>query len=205
METSQIIAYVIALGIAVAIPGPGLTALMARTLSNGVTIGFAFMFGLMLGDLVYLTFAVFGLALVAANFANVFIVIKWFSVLYLCYLAWQFWTAKHQNMNTNAQTTRRDLLSAVVSGLGVTLGNPKPIAFYLALLPLVIDIESVTFSHWLTTLVPLTVIVLMSIGGVYILAANSMRLYLANRTAQKSIHRVAALAMVGAAGTMVMK
>ncbi len=205
METSQILAYVIALGVAVAIPGPGLTALMARTLSSGVTIGFTFMFGLMLGDLIYLTFAVFGLALVAANFANIFIVIKWFSVLYLCYLAWQFWTAKHHDMNTKTPTTTRDLLSAVISGVGVTLGNPKPIAFYLALLPLVIDIESVTFNHWLFTLVPLTVIVLMSIGGVYILAANSMRVYLANRSAQRAIHRVAALAMVGAAGTMVMK
>ena len=68
-----------------------------------------------------------------------------------------------------------------------------------------IDIDTVTFNHWLYTLVPLTVIVLMSIGAVYILAADRLRTYLANRSAQKTIHRLAAVAMAGAAVTMLMK
>lgn len=204
MELSQIIAYVMALGIAVAIPGPGITALVARTLSGGTTTGMAFMTGLMLGDLIYLTFAVFGLALLANTFANIFIIIKWLSIAYLCYLAWQFWTAPQTEIKTESTSTR-DLLSACTSGLGVTLGNPKPIAFYLALLPLVINIEKVTFNNWLFTLVPLTMAVLLSIGGIFIFAANSMRRYLTNNKAQKTMYRLAAMAMLGAAGTMALK
>ncbi len=193
-----------ALGIAVAIPGPGITALVARTLSGGTSTGIAFMTGLMFGDLIYLTFAVFGLALVANTFANIFVVIKWLSIAYLCYLAWQFWTASQSEIKTESTSTR-SFLSACISGIGVTLGNPKPIAFYLALLPLVIDIEKVTFSNWLFTLVPLTMAVLYGVGGVFIFAANSMRRYLANHAAQQTMHRVAAVAMLGAAGTMALK
>lgn len=204
MALSQIVAYALALGIAVAIPGPGITALIARTLSGGTIMGMAFMTGLMLGDLIYLTFAVFGLALVANTFAHIFIVIKWLSITYLCYLAWQFWTATQTGINAEDISTR-DLLSACLSGLGVALGNPKPIAFYLALLPIIIDIEQVTFSNWLFTLVPLTMAVLMIIGGVFIFAAHRMRRYLANHSAQKTMHRVAAVTMLGAAGTMLLK
>jgi type IV conjugative transfer system protein TraL len=49
--------------------------------------------GILAGDLVYLVFALFGLAAIATWFGPVFVVIKWASALYLLYIAWQFWTA----------------------------------------------------------------------------------------------------------------
>jgi len=63
LEYTQVIAYIIALGIAAAIPGPGMIALVARSLSTGALTGFTLLFGIILGDLLYLSFAVFGLAL----------------------------------------------------------------------------------------------------------------------------------------------
>ena len=103
MDSTQIIAYALALGIAAAIPGPGMIALVARSLSGGAFSGFALLTGIVLGDLVYLSFAVFGLALIAQSFHWLFVLIKWGSVLYLTWLAWQFWSAKTQRievMNT---------------------------------------------------------------------------------------------------------
>ena len=69
---TELAAYAIALGVAAAIPGPGMTALVARSVGNGAVAGFAMLFGLIIGDLCYLSFAVFGLAVVAKNFAALF-------------------------------------------------------------------------------------------------------------------------------------
>lgn len=204
LDSTQILAYIVALGVAAAIPGPGITALVARTVGGGMATGFAMLGGLILGDLVYLSFAVFGLAVIAKTFATIFIAIKWFSILFLCYLAWQFWTAKHHDLSSKV-TTRRNLAAAAVSGLTITLGNPKTIAFYLAILPLVIQLEQVTFSVWIYLLVPLTIAVLLVVGGIYIIGATSIRRLLSGRTAQRNLHRGAAAAMAGAAGTMMLR
>ena len=95
------------------------------------------------------------------------------------------------------------MFSAGVSGLAITLGNPKTIAFYLALLPLVLNLEDVTVSVWGQWLVPATILVLLVVGAVFILGALAIRKILSSELAQKRLHRGAAIAMAGAAGSMI--
>ena len=205
MEFSQALAYVVALGIAAAIPGPGMTALVARSISAGGKSGFAMLSGLIMGDLIYLSFAVFGLALIAQSFGALFTVIKWGAIAYLCYLAWQFWNAEHQSLESNTEVSRSDLFTASLSGLTITLGNPKTIAFYLALLPVVIELGSVSLQSWAFVLVPLTIVVLLIVGSIFVLGAVAVRKSLSSVKAQQIIHRGAAGAMLAAAGTMALR
>lgn len=202
ISATELAAYAIALGVAAAIPGPGMTALVARSVGNGAVAGFAMLMGLIIGDLCYLSFAVFGLAVVAKNFAALFIVIRWFSILYLLYLAWQFWTADRTDLNRSI-SNRRTLFSAGVSGLAITLSNPKTIAFYLALLPLVLNLEDISVIVWGQWLVPTTIAVLLVVGAVFILGALAVRRLLSSELAQKRLHRGAAVAMAGAATSMI--
>lgn len=90
-DIAQIISYMTALGLAAAIPGPGMTALVARSVSGGAVAGFTMLAGLILGDLIYLSVAVFGLAVIAHSYTSVFTMINWAASLYLFMLAWQFW------------------------------------------------------------------------------------------------------------------
>ncbi len=204
INLADIAAYTVALGIAAAIPGPGITALVARSVGSGTRAGFALLAGIIMGDLLYLSFAVFGLALIAQSFGTVFTVIRWLSIAYLLYLAWQFWSAERHDMQVT-ETTRKDLGAAMMSGLAITLSNPKTIAFYLALLPLVLDLHSISASNWAMVLVPATILVLLFVGTVYILGALAVRRILAGANAQKRLHRSAAVAMAGAAGTMILR
>ncbi len=204
IDLSQALAYTVALGIAAAIPGPGMTALVARSVSSGATAGMAMLMGLIIGDLIYLSFAVFGLSLLAQSFSALFVAIRWASIAYLCYLAWQFWHAEHHDLDSKANSSR-DLLSSTGSGLAITLGNPKTIAFYLALLPAVIDLEAVSFASWATVLVPLTVAVLIVVGGIFVLGALAVRRSLSSQRAQRILHRGAATAMAGAAGSLALR
>ncbi|MCE2027700.1 LysE family translocator [Sessilibacter corallicola] len=205
IEVSQLLAYVVALGIAAAIPGPGMTALVARSAASGATAGFVMLAGLILGDLTYLSLAVFGLAVVAKTFSEFFIVVKLLAAAYLVYLAWRFWVAEHQSINANANISKKELVGTFISGLTITLSNPKTIAFYLALLPVVINLQDVTVLNWATALVPATVGILLVIGGAFIFGALIIRKFLASAKAQKYLHRGAATAMIAAAGTMVVK
>lgn len=201
---TDIAAYALALGIAAVIPGPGITALVARSVGSGTSAGFAMLAGITLGDLLYLSFAVFGLALIAQSFNALFLVIRWVSIAYLLYLAWQFWHAGRHDLNTG-DIRGKDLGAALMSGLAITLGNPKTIAFYLALLPLVLDLNSITLFNWAAVLVPVTVAVLLVVGSAYILGAMAVRRILAGATAQRHLHRSAAVAMAGAAGSMILR
>ena len=205
LEHAQIVAYITALALAAVIPGPGMTALLARTAASGAATGFAMLLGLILGDLAYLSLAVFGLAALAKSFGIIFLLVKWCAAFYLCYLAWSFWHADYQQLNATPVSHRKALLSAGVSGFTVTMANPKTIAFYLALLPVVIDIESVTLKSWAGVLVPLTALVLVVVGGIFIWCAMGVRKTLSSAKAQKVVYRGAAGAMVAAAGAMIVK
>lgn len=204
-DTVQIISYIAALGLAAAIPGPGTTALIARSVSGGAVAGFSMLAGLILGDLIYLSVAVFGLAVVAHSYTYVFTMINWAASLYLLVLAWQFWCHQPQAINIEQKATKRELALAWFSGLTITLGNPKTIAFYLAILPLVIALDNVSLQIWGGILVPLTMVVLLSVGAVFILAALRIRHLLTSAKAQRLVFRSAGAIMMLAAAGMVVK
>ncbi|ARJ43352.1 lysine transporter LysE [Pantoea alhagi] len=205
LGTAQILSYIAALGLAAAIPGPGMTALVARSVSGGAVTGFTMLTGLILGDLIYLSVAVFGLAVIAHNYTSLFTLINWAASLYLCCLAWQFWRYQPQAVNIDQRATRKQLASAWFSGLTITLGNPKTIAFYLAILPLVISLDNVSLQIWGMMLVPLTIFVLLAVGAVFILAALKIRHFLTSAEAQRLLFRSAGVIMLLAAIGMVAK
>jgi len=205
LDFSQVLTYSVALGIAAAIPGPGIAALVARSVSGGPLSGLCLLVGLILGDLTYLSFAVFGLAMIAEHFNALFQWVRWGAAIYLCYLAWQFWFANHQPIETGQPVARKELVAAAVSGLTITLGNPKTIAFYLALLPLVINLETVTLQTWALMLVPLTILVLLCVGGLFVFGAVRIRHLLSSLRAQQRLFRGAAAIMVAAAAAMLVR
>lgn len=205
LGTAQILSYIAVLGLAAAIPGPGMTALVARSVSCGAVTGFTMLTGLILGDLIYLSVAVFGLAVIANNYSSLFTLINWAASLYLCWLAWQFWRYQPQAVDIDQRATRKELASAWFSGLTITLGNPKTIAFYLAILPLVISLDNVSLQMWGMMLVPLTIFVLLSVGAVFILAALKIRHFLTSAEAQRLLFRSTGLIMLLAAIGMVAK
>lgn len=135
LDFTQTLSYVIALGIAAAIPGPGIITLIVHSISQGGSRGLAALLGIVTGDLIYLSFAVFGLTFIANSFAELFIAIKWGAMAYLCYLAWQFWKADHQGLTEigqqEAKSVNKQLHSAYGCGFMITMGNPKTMAFYL--------------------------------------------------------------------------
>jgi len=202
---AELLPYVLALGLAAAIPGPGMTAIVARSLNGGSLAGLAALAGVIMGDLFYLTLAVFGLGVVAHTYTALFTLSNWAAALYLGFLAWQFWSYQPHAINIDQKVTRQQLASAWLSGLSITLGNPKTIAFYLAILPLVISLETISLKFWGTVLVPVTAAVLLAVGAMFILAAMKIRVFLTSPQSLQIMYKVVGVIMLLAAIGMIVK
>jgi threonine/homoserine/homoserine lactone efflux protein len=201
MTLAGFITYSGALALAAAIPGPGVTALVARALGSGFRSSLFMALGLMVGDLTYLTAVVLGLAFVAQTFGMVFLVIKWLGVAYLAWLAYAFWTSGITPETIEAKKGKGGLLSSFIAGLTVTLGNPKTMIFYLALTPTLVDLHALTAADY-GILVACTIGVLMIVLIPYLALAAKARWLLKTPRALKALNRTAATFMVGAAAAI---
>jgi threonine/homoserine/homoserine lactone efflux protein len=196
MTLTSLMAYASALLIAAAIPGPGMTAIVARALASGFRDTFLMGLGLVLGDLIYLTAVVLGLAFVAQTFTTAFLVVKFAGALYLGFIAWKLWTSGLIAHDVEADRTRTSPGLAFLSGLLVTLGNPKTMLFYVALVPTLIDLGAIGGRDYLF-LVATTFFVLMCVLIPYILMASRARQLLKRPRALTILNRAAA-GMLGA-------
>nr|WP_042675262.1 LysE family translocator [Methylobacterium sp. B34] len=197
MTLAGFLTYALALGVAAAIPGPGVVALVARALGAGFGAAMAFSLGLILGDLTYLAAAIFGLSLIAEALGAVFVVVRYGAALYLAYLAFRLWRAAGAAARVEGESRDRPWTS-FVAGLTITLGNPKTIVFYLAILPTLVDLRGVTAADCVT-LVVITAAVLFAVMTPYAALAARARESLRRPAFRARLNRGAAAIMAGAA------
>ncbi|TXN41756.1 LysE family translocator [Methylobacterium sp. WL7] len=197
MTSAGFLTYALALGVAAAVPGPGVVALIARALSSGFKAAMAFAVGLVLGDLTFLSAAVFGLALIAETLGELFVVVRLCAGLYLAILAVRLWRSAGRTDRVEGGPADRPLAS-FVAGLTVTLANPKTIVFYLAVLPTLVDLRTITAGDY-ATLVGLTGSVLVVVMTPYAALAARARDSLREPAFRARLNRGAAAIMAGAA------
>ena len=88
-----------------------------------------------------------------------------------------------------------------LAGLAVTLGNPKIMVFYLALLPTIIDLAGITLVAWLElTCTMLAVLAVIDLA--YIVLAARARRVLTSPRALRIANRASATVMGSAAATL---
>ena len=201
MDLAGIFVFSAAYLMATASPGPGTAALVARVLARGTRGTPAFIAGFILGDLVWFAIAATGLAVLAQQLAWLFIALKYAGAAYLLWLAWKFWTAPAAPVSADAATPADGAPRLFLAGLLITLGNPKVILFFVALLPAVIDMTQLTPLAYLE----LTVLIALILGTVlaaYTLAAAQARRAFTSPSAVRVMNRGAGVAMAGAAAAI---
>lgn len=201
MELAGLILFSSALFVAAASPGPGIAAIVARVLGRGSKEAIPFSIGIALGDVVWLTFAVLGLATLAQAFHEIFLVVKYAGAAYLLYLAYKIWTAPVVARDVEAQAGTEHPAKLLFGGLALTLGNPKTIVFYLALLPTILDLTRITVLGY-TELVVATLSVLSVVfAGYIVLAARARQLFTTSR-AIRILNRTTGALLAGAAAAV---
>jgi len=199
MTLTGLLAFGAAYGAAVASPGPGVAAILARVLSRGLRGAPAFIGGFLVGDLVWFALAATALHAIAQTFAFVFVIVRYAGAAYLLYLAWRLWTApadSGEGASTAARSERP--LRLFFGALSLTLGNPKVIFFFLALLPMVVDLGSLTLPAALEIAALIAVILSLVLSGYALLAAFGRR-FIRSPRAVRIVNRSSGTMMAGAA------
>jgi threonine/homoserine/homoserine lactone efflux protein len=197
MELAALGLFAAALVVNSGSPGPSVAALVARVISGGLMSVMPFLAAMWIGEALWLVAAVLGLGFIAQQFYVAFSVIKYLGVAYLLYLAWKMWTAPADIRAADLPRSRSPL-NMFLTGMALTLGNPKIMVFYLALLPTLIDLQSVG-SLGLAELVAVAVAVMMATDLTWAFTASIARRWLRSPRAVRIANRSSAAAMGGAA------
>jgi leucine efflux protein len=128
-------AFVAAILIFLAIPGPGNLALITSTSKGGIAGGLGATFGVIAADQVLMWAAVAGVATLLATYPAAFHAVQWLGAAYLAWLGFRMLLAKPGDAPVLHIEPRHYFRQAAV----ITLLNPKAIVFYMAFFPLFVD------------------------------------------------------------------
>ena len=194
MEVADFIIFALALLVVGASPGPSIAALVARVLARGWRDVAPFVSAMWIGELAWLMIALAGLAAIAETFHLTFLILKYCGVAYLIYLAWRMWTAPDAVKAEQVAPESTGPIRMFMTGLAVTLGNPKIMAFYLALLPTIVDIDRIGVGDSLK-LAGTTLVIIFMVDTTYIVLAARARALLQSPSSMRLANRLSAAVM----------
>jgi leucine efflux protein len=128
-------AFVAAIILFLAIPGPGNLALITSTGKGGIRAGLAATLGIIAGDQVLMWAAVAGVAALLIAYPAAFHLVQWAGAVYLAWLGVKMLRAKPGAKPILNIQPRQYFRQAAL----ITLLNPKAIVFYMAFFPLFVD------------------------------------------------------------------
>ncbi|MFK5926009.1 MAG: LysE family translocator [Desulfuromusa sp.] len=196
MTLLSTLSFAFAMLLLAASPGPGVFATVSRSLSCGFRPALAVIVGIILGDIIFLLFAIFGLAILAQTLGHFFVIIKLLGSGYLIWLGIKIFCSDASPTDANAgATTSRS--GNFIAGLFITLGNPKVILFYCGFLPTFVSLSALTLVD-IFVIITVIATVLLTILGSYALLASSARKFLKTPRQIKRLNRVAGATMATA-------
>ncbi|MCC5870230.1 MAG: LysE family transporter [Gammaproteobacteria bacterium] len=193
MTLAAALSLLVAMAVLAAVPSVSVMAVSARAAAFGFSHGLAATLGIVVGDLVFIVFAIFGLALLAGLMGELFFLVRIAGGVYLLMLAVSLWraVAHHDGAEPPLEAT---WLSSFMAGLLVTLADQKAIVFYLGFFPAFLDLARLTLVDALLVML----LAIVAVGGVkliYALAASRLRVF-AGGTMLRLINRAAAAVLM---------
>ncbi|NWK74412.1 LysE family transporter [Acinetobacter sp. SwsAc6] len=173
-------------------PGAGAIASMSSGLNYGFKHGYWNALGLQVALLVQIGIVAAGAGVLFATTPWAFLLVKWFGVLYLLYLAYLQWTAPTQSIDIQNDLPNKSRGKLVLYGFFVNMSNPKAIVFLLAVLPQFIDLTQPQWPQYSIMAMTMISIDLIVMAGYTGLAAKVLRL-LKSPKQQKYMNRTFAV------------
>jgi len=198
------IGFSVAMLILAASPGPGVFATVARALASGFRPSIVVICGIVLGDIIFLLFAAFGLSMVARVLGNMFFIVKICGGAYLVWLGIKIWLKDPEPLTGSRDSDTSSRWGNFLSGLVITLSNPKVILFYCGFLPTVLDLSTLSVID-LAVVVAIITAVLAGVLGTYAYLASRARKIFTSKRSVRRLNRAAGSVMVAAGVTIAVR
>ena len=129
-------------------PGPGAIFSISQGTQYGFKRSLFSVIGLQLGLMSQIIFLLFGLGVLIDQFPAIFKVIKAIGMIYLIALGIMQWLKKIEQISTSKEVLQSSFspLKGLFQGFFVNLTNIKGTVFFLALIPLFIDLTALKIS-----------------------------------------------------------
>ncbi len=204
MSFEIIAAFTIAMIILSASPGPGVFSTIAEAMSNGFVSSLYFLTGLVIGDIIFLLMAIFGMSAVSLILGEFFFIVKIVGGLYLIFLGIQMWRNNKSEFTSKSTQKNKSGMKSLLGGLFITLGNPKAIIFYASLLPTIIDLNKLKFSEGFAIVLIVAIVSYMVIGTYSYLAVKA-KFFLKNEKSIRIVNKTAGSIMIGSGAYILTK
>ncbi len=162
--------------VVVLVPGTG----VIYTISNGLFLGWrasiAAAIGCTVGIVPHLTASVLGLSAIMHMSALAFQCIRYAGAAYLLYLAWVMWRESGR-LSFEEQTKKYGYLQIAIRGVLINILNPKLTLFFLAFLPMFINLESFSLTGQMVGLSAVFMLMTLVVFVLYGISANAVRYY----------------------------
>jgi threonine/homoserine/homoserine lactone efflux protein len=195
MTLTAFVAYCVAITLAAATPGPAMFAVITNGVSRGFVRAFMAGLGVAAGDAVLVTLALLGLVALAQTFEWVFLALKYAGAAYLVFLGIRMWrSAAAQSDGLQAEQAR--LSRSFFLGASIALGNPKAILFHASIMPLILDLNTMTFADGLLVIAVVISVNIVTMGTYAALAGRASGWFRTPRRI-RLMNRFAGGAMIG--------
>ncbi len=202
MSAQSLAAFAAAMTVLAVTPGPGIMATVAQAMSGGGRSAIPVIAGIIIGDIMFLLLAVFGLSAIARILGDLFFVIKLAGGAYLVWLGIRMWRRPPETVDITGCGRRNGRRHRMAAGLAITLGNPKVILFYCGFLPTFMDLAALTPGDVAAVMLVVIGVLAVVMGGYAGFAAGTRR-WFSRPAAVRGLNRCAGTVMIGAGVTMV--
>ncbi len=202
MTFSSIIALFTAMVVLASLPSVSVLAVSARAATSGFIHGVFTTIGIVLGDIIFIIIAIWGLAFLAETMGSLFILVKYLGAAYLILLGVSLIRSKSNDLQAQ-EVANSSLISSFMTGLLITLGDQKATLFYLGFFPAFVDISEI--SYWDTIII--IAITIVTVGGVklvYAFMADKARLLITSKI-RKGMNIAAGCIMIAVGIFLVVK
>ena len=159
-------------------PGPGAIFSISQGTQYGIKRSIISVIGLQLGLMSQIIFLLLGLGILIDQFPGIFSIIKILGMLYLIVLGTLQWFKKIEQISTSKDDFENSFspLSSLLKGFFVNITNIKGTVFFLALIPLFVDLTSLNISTCVILTATLVGVDLFVMTGYLMLAEISKSL-----------------------------
>ena len=124
MTFSSIVALFSAMVVLASIPSVSVLAVSTRSATSGFIHGVFTTIAIVLGDIIFIIIAIWGLSFLAETMGSLFVLIKYLGGAYLILLGIGLCRSKSKDVETE-EVIKTSLLSSFMTGLSITLADQK--------------------------------------------------------------------------------
>ena len=125
------------------VPSVSVLVVSARSAALGFAHGALTSAGIVVGDMIFILIAIYGLSVLASLLGDHFVLIKYLGGAYLIGLGIVLWASKPKAEGVKQSSA---MSSSFLTGLLITLGDQKAILFYLGFLPAFVNLSALSLT-----------------------------------------------------------